>query len=57
MTRDPQEAAAAELDHGSVGIIDHAMQSMAIWGSSRTIARAGRIRTDSDRAKLSGRTR
>jgi hypothetical protein len=35
---------ATGIDHGSVGIIDHAMQSMAIRDSSHTIARAGRIR-------------
>ena len=32
---------ATGIDHGSVGIIDHAMQSMAIRSS--TIARTGRI--------------
>jgi hypothetical protein len=36
---------ATGSDHGSVGIIDYAMQSMAIGGSSRTIARVGRIRS------------
>ena len=36
---------ATGIDHGSVGIIDHAIQSMAIRDSSRTIARAGRIRS------------
>ena len=37
--------AATGIDHAAVGILAHAMQSMAIRDSSRTIARAGRMRS------------
>jgi hypothetical protein len=36
---------ATGIHHGSVHITDHAMQSMAIRASSRTIVRAGPIRS------------
>jgi len=37
--------AATGIDHAAVGIVAHAMQSTAIRDSSRTIARAGRMRS------------
>jgi hypothetical protein len=37
--------AATGIDHAAVGIVAKAMQSMAVRGLSRTIARPGRMRS------------
>jgi hypothetical protein len=47
--------AATGISHAAVGITAHAMQSMAVKGSSSMIARAGPMRLQTADARLSGK--